>query len=168
LNEQFQRHVSDKYRGLAGSTAGGRWGAPGTYPVIYFGRPTASVIAEAYRNLVDKVEGMRPEFVAPRRLLTCAISVQDILDIRGDASLHAVGLSVEDLEGEWSACQVVGQAAHQLGLHGILAPAATRLGETLALFEQHLASDELPVLIAEDRWTKLPPDPRKLRLAGEG
>lgn len=43
---QFARHVSPKIRTLAGSTAGGRWGLASTYPVLYLGRPTDSVVAE--------------------------------------------------------------------------------------------------------------------------
>ena len=54
-------------RGLRASSAGGRWGPPRAYAVLYLGRPEASVIAEAYRSLVDGVEGMRPELVGPRR-----------------------------------------------------------------------------------------------------
>jgi len=164
VSGEFQRHVSEKFRGLAGSTAGGRWSPPGTYPVIYLGRPTDSVVVEAYRNLVEKVEGMRAEFVAPRRLLTCSVSVRDVLDLRVGSNMELVGLSDNDLSGEWEPCQAVGRAAHQLGLHGILAPAATNLGETLAIFERHLEVEELPILIKEERWPQLPADPRTLRL----
>jgi hypothetical protein len=38
--------------------------------VLYLGRPDTSVIAEAYRSLVDAVEGMRPELLGPRRFVT--------------------------------------------------------------------------------------------------
>jgi hypothetical protein len=57
-----------------------------------------------------------------------------------------------------------GEVAHQLRLHGIIAPAATGLGETLALFEQHLPADEMPALVADELWDVLPADPRRLRL----
>jgi RES domain-containing protein len=164
IQGDFERHVNEKYRTVAGSPAGGRWGPPGTYPVIYLGRPTVSVVVEAYRNLVEKVEGMRPELVGPRRLLTCRVSVHDILDLREAANLRRVGLTEEALLGEWRPCQEVGRAVHQLGLHGIIAPAATGLGETLALFEQYLDVNELPTVIAETLWPQLPPDPRQLRL----
>jgi len=39
---------------------------------------------------------------------------------------------------KWS----VGLAAHQLGLHGVIAPAATGLGLTLALFEHNLPAEQ--------------------------
>lgn len=68
IEGEFQRHASLRYRVLTGSAAGGRWGPEGAYPVFYLGRPTESVIVEAYRHLVEPVEGMRPELVGPRRL----------------------------------------------------------------------------------------------------
>lgn len=164
----FERHESFHARTLVGSDSGGRWGPPGAYPVLYLGRPTASIIVEAYRHLVDDIEGMRPEFVAPRRLVICQVAVSQVLDLRDHENLSRVGLSPEDLEGPHGPCQQVGQAAHQLGLHGILAPAATGLGETLALFERHLDSGELPVLLREERWEHLPADPRRLRVVDQG
>ena len=47
---------------------------------------------------------------------------------------------------------VIGWAtSHQLGRHGVLAPSAARLGETLALFVDLLAVEELPVPSAQPR-----------------
>jgi hypothetical protein len=65
----FYRHAWIGMRELKASSAGGRWGPPRAYGVLYLGRPETSVIAEAYRALVDGVEGMRPELVGPRRFL---------------------------------------------------------------------------------------------------
>jgi RES domain-containing protein len=157
---RFGRHVSPKLRTLAGSTAGGRWGRANAYPVIYLGRPIESVVAEAYRRLVDGVEGMTCDLVGPRTLFDVEVSVSRILDLRDPDTLAAVGLDDAALLGPYGPCQRVGQAAHQLGLHGILAPAATELGETLALFERHLLENELPVIVGEGHWESLPPDPR--------
>jgi RES domain-containing protein len=163
LEGEFERHVSASVRALTGSASGGRWGPPGAYSVLYLGRPTDSVIVEAYRHLVDQVEGMTADRVAPRRLLRCQVGVTEILDLRDTDSRRAVGLDTEALAGPHPPCQRVGQAAHQLGLHGIIAPAATRMGETLALFELHLPENELPVLTDESLWQALPVDPRQLR-----
>src|SRR5437588_1486617 len=157
----FYRHVSPRVRRLTGSAAGGRWGPPGAYPVLYLGRPVDSVAAAAYRHLVDNVEGMTPENVGPRRLLTCEVAVTQILDLRDDENLELVGLKPANLLApSYETCQRVGQAAHQLELHGVIAPAATELGETLALFELHLPPAELPVLTKEELWATLPVDPR--------
>lgn len=166
LEGEFERHVSRQMRALAGSRSGGRWGPTGGYPVLYLGRPRDSIVAEAYRALVDGVEGMTGDRVAPRRVLTCQVRATTILDLRLEESRDAVGLSLGDLYGPHGPCQRVGQAAHQLGLHGIIAPAATEVGETLALFEQHLPEDELPVLVAETLWAALPMDPRAAGVGG--
>jgi RES domain-containing protein len=161
----FQRHTSAHYRILTGCSGGGRWGPAGSYPVIYLGRPLESVIVEAYRLLVDPVEGMTGDLVGPRVLLTCEVSVSNVLDLRDPVTLGATGLSSSDLtDRNHEACQRVGMAAHQLGLAGILAPAATELGETLALFERNLSPGELPVLLAEEVWPRLPLDPRETDL----
>jgi RES domain-containing protein len=160
---KFQRHVSQNVRDLTGTNHGGRWGAEGGYSVLYLGRPVNSVLAEAYRHLVDGVEGMRPELVRPRRLLEVELEVGQILDLRVEGNREALHLSDRHLTspvGQYARCQRVAQAAHQLSLHGIIAPAATKLGETLALFEAHLAPEELPQLVDEDVWDGLPPDPR--------
>jgi len=165
----FQRHCSPDVGELRGSPAGGRWGPPNAYSVLYLGRPTSSVIVEAYRHLVeDDLDGlMRPEMVGPRNLLTCEVAVDDVLDLRDPANLQRIGLSRDALSSptdEYAPCQRVGQAAHQLGLRGIIANAATGLGETLALFEEKFEPSEYPVVIARERWDTLPADPRRLRI----
>jgi RES domain-containing protein len=157
----FERHVSPQIRTLTGSSAGGRWGPPGAYSTLYLGRPTESVVGEAYRHLVDEVEGMRPELVGPRRLLVCEVRVSNVLDLRDSKNQELVGLDIQALLGDHAPCQRVGSAAHQLSLHGVIAPAATGLGETLALFESHLPEEELPTLIESTIWESLPADPRQ-------
>jgi hypothetical protein len=132
---RFERHVSQNWRELTGSNSGGRWGPPGSYSVLYLGRPRASVTVEAYRHLVDPFAefGMTGDMVAPRRLLVCKVSVTDVLDLRAEAAQQRVGLAENDLiseVGAYGACQAVARVAHQLGLHGIIAPAETGLGET--------------------------------------
>jgi RES domain-containing protein len=163
----FQRHTSPRYRTLSGSAAGGRWGPEGAYPVLYLGRPTNSVKVEAYRHLVEPIEGMRPDLVGPRRLLTCEVHMTTVLDLRDSSAWESLGLGVADLMsdvGDYANCHRIGRAAHQLGLHGIIAPAATGLGETLAVFERRIPASEQPVLISEELWETLPHDPRDLRL----
>lgn len=54
--------------------------------MLYVGRPTASVTIEAYRHLVDDVEGMTADKVGPRTLWTCQIAVSNVLDLREPAA----------------------------------------------------------------------------------
>ena len=164
---EFQRHSSPRVSTLTGSPAGGRWGPPGAFPVLYLARPTTSVVIEAYRHLVDDSEGMTGDKVGPRTLWTCQIAVTNVLDLRPSESRDAVGLTMDDLTSpvdRYERCQRVAQAAYQLQLHGVLAPAAGGgPGETLALFEHHLPPDELPVVVRRETWARLPSDPRRLR-----
>jgi hypothetical protein len=86
-----------------------------------------------------------------------------VLDLRDGASRDAVGLTLAELTsevGDYEACHRIGQAAYELGLHGVIAPSAGGLGETLAAFEDHLPESEQPSLVEEQTWESLPPDPR--------
>lgn len=161
---EFWRHASREEFLTAGSASGGRWSPAGAFPVCYLGVPLDSVIVEAHRNLVEPVEGLTPEMVGPRWCGRLWVAAEEILDLREAEAQMALGLSRDVLSGEWAPCQRIGQAAHQLGLHGILAPAATGLGLTLALFERRLQPDERPQLLEAELWPKLPADPRKPRL----
>lgn len=168
----FYRHCNSSQRSLEGSASGGRWGVPNLVQVLYLGRPEPSVVVEAYRHLVDPFieEGMRPELVQPRNLIIAAVDVTNILDLRDEEARDAVGLSELDLTsevGDYETCQRIARVANQLELHGIVAPAATGLGETLALFERHLPAHELPTVIDVVEWATLPDDPRRLRLIDE-
>lgn len=167
IEGRFERHVSHTVRDFMGTNAGGRWGPAGGYAVLYLGRPRHSIVVEAYRLLVDRVEGMTAEMVAPRRLLVCDVAVTEILDLRTPHAQALVGLSEVDLlspPGMHDPCITVARVAHQLGLHGIIAPAATGLGETLALFQVHVPPEQWPTIVAEERWDTLPPDPRRLHV----
>lgn len=160
----FYRHASLSAKPTIGSEGGGRWGRRGAYPVLYLGRPPNSVTVEAYRSLVDPFPGMSGAMVAPRHFYTYEVSVHQVVDLTDPGNLEAVGLAEADLIGEQARCQAVGAAAHQLGLHGVLAPAATQLGQTLALFTRHLSAAELPEVLDEILWETLPADPRKFRV----
>ena len=142
-------------------------GPGGAYPVLYLARPTDAVVVEAHRHLVESVEGMRPQLVGPRRLLTCEVRITQVLDLRDASIREIVEIRLDDLTtevGDYAACHRIAQAAHQLGLHGVIAPGAGGIGETLAVFERRLPGAEQPVLVAEDMWDQLPPDPRRSRL----
>jgi len=173
VSGRFERHVSLSRRDLSGSDSGGRWGPPGAYSVLYLGRPRDSVVVEAHRHLVEPfvADGMTGEIVAPRRLVRCDVDVTEILDLRSAEALAMVGLAEDDLTSavdNYEACQMIGRVAHQLELHGVIAPAATGLGETLALFEIHLPAEELPRPAGYEIWDGLPADPRRLRVVRDG
>lgn len=155
----FYRHAAPDRDAFVGGTMG-RWGK--TFPVVYVGRPDTSVTVEAYRHLVEPY-GIDPAMVKPRVLYTVTVDVGRVLDLTDPAHRETVGLSDRDLMSEvddYEACQEVGRAAHQLEVHAVLAPAATGLGETLALFAQRIDASERPVIVTQVLWTRLPDDPR--------
>lgn len=163
----WQRHVPAKFipSALDGRSASGRWGTENGFPVLYLGRPTDSVVVEAYRHLIDPVADAAPP-VSPRALITCTVSVTTILDLRVSTNRVLADLTTEEMQSgtrdrdAYRACQNVAAVAHQLEFHGLIAPAATQMGETLVLFNDRLPADEKPTRTAEKIWTELPPDPR--------
>jgi len=163
------RHLPAQYRDRAmeGRPAYSRWGRPAGFPILYLGRPADSVVVEAYRHLVDPVDD--PEIVnqlAPRILVSAQVAVTEILDLRRAGPRVELGLTVSQITSStddraaYAACQEVAAAAHQQGFHGIIAPAATELGETLALFTNRLPAHEVPTATGEVYWDRLPADPR--------
>ncbi len=173
---EWQKHVGARHlrQALHGRTGYGRWGTAGGFPVLYLGRPRDSVIVEAYRHLVDPVELDWPDHrdafldtLVPRALVTCAVDVTNLLDLRTSFGRAQAELTMQDLTSStddrdaYDRCQSVAQVAHQLNRHGIIAPAATGLGETLALFMDLLPAGERPQRTREDEpWPRLPADPR--------
>lgn len=86
---QWQRHASHRRSrdALDGYAGDGRWGTSRGFPVLYLGRPTDSVIVEAYRHQVDPIvfenERDRDVFLAgllPRVLIACEVTVTRLLD----------------------------------------------------------------------------------------
>lgn len=167
---RWQRHAPAAYpeRALDGRRNYGRWGTAAGFQVLYLGRPTESVIVEAYRHLVDPIED--PALLAeikPRILVTCELELTDVLDLRTAGARLQVGLTMQDVQSPiedrdaYARCQQVAQIAHQLGRHGIIVPAATEFGETLAVFTDLLPDSERPRRSAPDMfWETLPHDPR--------
>lgn len=146
----------------------GRWGTAGGHPVLYLGKPTDSVVVEDYCHLIDPVvvSGGAVLPIRPRVVISCEVSVTNILDLRSAATRTLSGLTLKQLQSDtsdnaaYAACQNVSAAAHQREFHGLLAPAATKPGETLVLFTGLLPPEEHPVGTDEELWVKLPPDPR--------
>lgn len=166
VRDSFQRHAALGRDAFAGGD-GGRWGRH--FPVIYLGRPVASVAAEAYRHLVDDA-GVPANLVRARTLYTVRVDTTRVLDLTAPDALRTVGLRDDDLRtavGDYAACQDVASAAHQLKAHGILAPSASGLGITLALFAERLPAREMPTVVTQEIWENLPNDPRRLRRVEE-
>lgn len=175
---QWQRHVpAHRARSaLDGRRGYGRWGTKTGFPVLYLGRPRESIVVEAYRHLIDPtilddpVERERfIDSLQPRMLVTCTLAVKKLLDLRVAHVRAFAGLTMQDLTSPtndsdaYARCQKVAEIAHQLGRHGIITPAATQRGETLALFTDLLPAAERPSSSTPDElWSKIPNDPREM------
>ena len=163
---RFERHTSLRWEELKGSAAGGRWGARREFEVLYLGRPRDSVVVEAYRHLVeDELDDPNAlaATVLERRLLTIEVKVPNVLDLREEANRMALDLSDAQLfsdVGDYRACQAIGATAYTTGLAGLIAPAATRIGETLGIFPDNLTSTGSLKVTKGEIWRGLPPDPR--------
>ena len=163
----FYRHSSVKHAALTGRPIGGRWAPTGAFAVLYLGRPPASVTVEAYRHLVDPVEGMTAAGVGPSLFTTCQLDVNNVVDLRDSVDQELVGLTPVNLAsdvGDYEACQRIDARAFQLGRSGVIAPAATGFGETLALFTERISAAAMPRVTDTTLWESLPRDPRDLRL----
>jgi hypothetical protein len=100
VSGDFERHCGLRWKDLAPSTAGGRWGARRAFEVLYLGRPCQSVVAEAYRHLVDDELDQTGELAAAvieRRVLTCEVQVDNILDLRSQQARTTVELADGEL-----------------------------------------------------------------------
>ncbi len=130
------------------------------------------MVIEAYRHLVDPVEDYRPGTVPPRVQVTCTVHVSEVLDLRTSLGRSEAGLTLAVLQSKtrdkdaYRQCQEVSAVAHQLGLHGLIAPAATQEGETLVLFPERLSPAETPTYVSMEHWDQLPADPRGHQAGG--
>ena len=71
-----------------------------------------------------------------RKLHDVEVTGLPVLDLTAHGALDHVGLRLDDIaDDDWSACQAVGEAAHFLGVTGIVAPSATQVGIIVVAFE---------------------------------
>lgn len=158
FEEVAYRHMGAGYPPLSGEgarIAGGRWNPPDSFPVLYMGLDLPTIVAEFYRSA--ERHGRPPENLLPRRLYRYEVRLSAVLDLREESALRAVELDDADLRGDDPrACQAVGEAAHYLGLEGILAPSAVGSGDILAAFYSKLRGGSVIRDVASELWTSLP------------
>jgi RES domain-containing protein len=141
--------------GAGARQAGGRWNPPDSFPVVYTGLKEETVIEEFYR-LAER-SSLPPESFLPRIVCKIDVDLGAVLDLRSEENLSVVGLTLDHLSAySMDDCQRIGEAAHRLGLEGLLAPSATGTGEILAIFELNLRNES--VVQEQDRiaWSSPP------------
>jgi hypothetical protein len=142
--------------------------------VLYLGRPVASVVIEAYRHLIDPVEvddgAARESLIdnlVPRVLITCEVSVTQLLDLRtrGGASAgqpHNPGSALA-YERPGRVRALPASSSHRSPTR---APRhhhsrGDQAGRDASLFTDLLPQEERARRIAADEaWDRLPLDPR--------
>jgi RES domain-containing protein len=138
--------------------AGGRWNPKGSFAVLYLGLDEATVVAEFHRLAVK--QRLAPADFLPRILFRYEGELHDLLDLRDEGALKAVGLTHSDLlADDAAACQEVGEAAFVAGREGILAPSATGAGGVLAVFLGRLGGESSLRDVASELWEEVPPIP---------
>lgn len=152
------RHCSPETAVLSTTGArirGGRWNPPGV-AALYCAQDRATVADEWYR--AAERQGIAPEGFVPRVLHRLEISLTSLLDLRSQRSLEVVGLGESQLRGlDQSACQMVGEVAHYLGIEGISAPSAAGPGVVIAVFLDVLGSESRVDVLSSEIWEAPPP-----------
>jgi RES domain-containing protein len=141
------RHTAPGRDGLSGVGAllfGGRWNPPDLVSTIYVASPVETCIAEFERTAKGQARGVAS--FLQREVHEIDIIDLEVVDLRTDGALSAVGLTTADLDAsDWSPCQRIGELAHYLGLQGIVAPSATGSGIVIAIFEPRIRPGQLIV-----------------------
>ena len=158
LETTAYRHVSPGRNPRSGQGAriqGGRWNPPESFGTLYLGLSVETVRAEFHR-LAQK-QGLRPEDFIPRELHRFEVRLEQVLDLRRSAARQLVGLSDQELRSDDPRkCQLIGEAAHYLGLEAILAPSASDVGDVLAVFLDLLGPNSFVESAHMEIWRETP------------
>lgn len=145
------RHMFNDYTPDRVNTSGARWNPSGV-GAIYTALERSTALAEG-QHTID-VQPRRT--YAKRVLYEVEVAIADVVDLTTPAALSAVGLSLDDLQGDVpNACQRVGGAAAWLERGALLVPSARADGANLVILIGGLGLDhDLKVIgreIIEDR-----------------
>jgi RES domain-containing protein len=153
------RHVSVGANPRSGTGArihGGRWNPPNSFAALYLGLDVETVADEFHR--LARRQGLTPDDFLPRELHRFEVRLAAALDLRGDEARQAVDLSDRQLRGDDPhRCQGIGEAAHYLGLEGIVAPSAAGPGTVLAIFLERLRPGSVLEPLSSETWAAPPP-----------
>lgn len=112
---------------------GGRWNPPESFPTLYLASTLETAVAEVERSFALQGRSLREAIGLV--VYEYEVDLRAVLDLTAVDALGTVGLSLEFVRGSDRApCQVVGDAAHFVGLEAIRAPSAAGGDDTIALF----------------------------------
>jgi RES domain-containing protein len=154
------RHVTVGANPRSGTGArihGGRWNPPNSFATLYLGLDVETVADEFHR--LARRQGLTPDAFLPRELHRFDVRLEGVLDLREADARRAVDLSDRQLRGDDPGpCQEIGEAAHYVGLEGILAPSAAGPGTVLAIFLERLRPGSLLEPLSSETWETPPPE----------
>ena len=152
LSGTFYRHTSPAFEPLSGEgalRAGGRWNVQGDFGAVYLADSPQGAVAEFLR--MASLAGLIPDAFLPRLLHSIEVNYVRVLDLTDAAVLSALHVRVDDvLADDRALSQAIAAAARESGLDGVIAPAATGVGVTLAIFDTPDSTARLRVLLTAD------------------
>jgi len=132
---------------MGSRTHGGRYNHKGDFEALYVAdsQRTALYETRAIYNVSGKVVGVRQ---APRVMMSLDYELADIVDLRAQTTLDALGIKVNDLKLPWKLAQSqnkpiltqrIGAAARAVEIEALLVPSArVSSGTNLVIFTDRL------------------------------
>lgn len=122
---------------LRGSSANGRWGAPGELEVLYTSEQRDGALAEVGFRL--SLEPVWPSLMQ-HQIHVLAVKAERTLRLVDMGELENLGVDVSRYEAfEYGATQAIAAAAHFLEFDGILVPSARFSCSNLVLFTDRVS-----------------------------
>ena len=139
---------------LRGSSANGRWGAPGELEVLYTSEQRDGALAEVGFRL--SLEPVWPSLIQ-HQMHVLAIKAERTLRLVNMQEFGNLGVDISRYETfDYNATQAIAAAAHFLEFDGILAPSARFACSNLVLFTDRVAqAGQIQLVSSEDvDWTE--------------
>jgi hypothetical protein len=142
---------------LSGSSANGRWGAPGELEVLYASEARDGALAEVGFRL--SLEPVWPSRIQ-HQIHVLAVKTERMLRLVDMRKLENLGVDISRYETfDYSATQAIAAAAHFLEFDGMLVPSARLACNNLALFtDRVMQPGHLQLVSSEDvdwmEWRK--------------
>jgi RES domain len=142
---------------LTGSSANGRWGAPGELEVLYASEARDGALAEVGFRL--SLEPIWPSRIR-HQIHVLAVKTERLLRLVDMRELEKLGVDIARYETfDYSATQAIAATAHFLEFDGLLVPSARFACNNLALFTDRVSySGQLQLVGSEDvdweQWRK--------------
>jgi hypothetical protein len=134
---------------LRGSSANGRWGAPGELEVLYTSEARDGALAEVGFRL--SLEPVWPSLIE-HQIHVLAVRAERILRLVDMSELEKLGVDISRYETfEYSATQAIAAAAHFLEFDGMLVPSARFACSNLVLFADRVShAGDIQLVSSED------------------